>query len=129
MKKNDSEVWVGKNRLYLGEDDILYGIADGDIDEEIAVKIKEVVLNFANSGKYKGERLNTLVDVNKAGKHSSKARKIWIELSEHEKAGKIAYYGMHPVARVFVSFIMGISKKKDLRFFKTKEEALEWLKE
>jgi len=27
------------------------------------------------------------------------------------------------------SFFMGASKKKDMRFFKTKEEALAWLKE
>ena len=129
MKKDNNEVWIGGNKIYLGEDNILYGIAEGDIDDEMALKINEVVLHFANHGKYEGDRLNTLVDVNKAGKHSSKARKIWGELAEHEKAGKIAYFGLHPVARILAAFIMGVSKKKDLRFFKTKEEAITWLKQ
>ena len=34
---------------------------------------------------------------------------------------------MHPVARVLASFVMTITKKNEIDFFKTKEEALAWL--
>ena len=50
-------------------------------------------------------------------------------MHEDEKLVKIAIFGLNPVARVIASFIMGVAKKKDQRFFKTKEEALAWLKQ
>ena len=49
--------------------------------------------------------------------------------AELEKIGKIAMFGMHPVARVVASFVMGVTNKEDMRFFKSKEDALLWLKE
>jgi len=126
MKNKEREIWVGKNRLYLGEDNILHVIVVGEIDEKIATAIKEADMKFKNMVE---EKYDVLGDLNKAGKQSPKARKIWKKMIEDEKTGKVAFFGMHPVARVLASFVMGISKKKDIRFFKTKEEALAWLKE
>jgi len=126
MENKDREIRVGENRLYLGEDNILYITNIGEIDEKTAIAIKEAVLNVANMVEGK---VHTLTDLNKAGKTSPEARKVFKELAEQEKQGKVALFGMHPVARVLASFFMGISKKKDMRFFKTKEEALAWLKE
>ncbi|MBE3122383.1 MAG: STAS/SEC14 domain-containing protein [Thermoplasmata archaeon] len=74
-------------------------------------------------------KVNILVDLNQFGKASPESRKIFKEISEYEKTGKVAIFGTHPVARVLASFVMGITKKKDMRFFKTKEEAYAWLKE
>jgi hypothetical protein len=54
---------------------------------------------------------------------------VWKEIIENERTDRIAIFGLHPVARVIASFIMGVTKKKEMRFFKTKEEALRWLKE
>jgi len=48
---------------------------------------------------------------------------------EAEGVGKVAMIGMHPVARMIMSFVMGITQKKDICVFKTKEDALKWLKE
>ncbi len=126
MEEKDRERWIGENRLYFGEDNICYITVVGDVNEEIANAIKEVDLKFKNTIE---EKLNILADLNKAGQQSSKARKIWKEMTEHEKSGKIAMVGMHPVARVVASFVMGVTKKEDMRFFKTKDEALAWLKE
>ncbi len=124
--KGDREVWVGENRYYLGENNIFYITPVGEFDEKIALAVKEVMLEIFNMVEGK---INLMVDLNKAEKHSSEARKIVKEITENEKTGKAAIFGMHPVARVLASFIMGISKKKDMRFFKTKEGALAWLKE
>ncbi len=126
MDEKDREIWVGENRLYLGEDNIAYFAIVGEHDENTAIAIGEAFLKLINMV---GGKVNALGDINKTGKQSPEARKIWKELSEHKKVGKLALIGIHPVARVLASFVMGTTKKKDMRFFKTKEEALAWLKE
>ena len=126
IDEKDREIWVGKNRLYLGEDNIVYFFIVGEHDENIAIACGEAFLKLINMVEGKG---NALGDINKTGKQSLEARKIWKKISENEKVGKLALIGMHPVARVLASFLIGTTKKKDIRFFKTKEEALAWLKE
>ncbi len=126
IDEKEREIRVGENRLYLGEDNILHVINIGEIDEKTAITIEEAVLKLMNMVDGK---VHTLTDLNKAGKTSSEARKVFKKLAEHEKQGKNAFFGVHPVARVLASFFMGSTKKKDNRFFKTKEEALTWLKE
>jgi len=126
MEIKDRKIRVGENRIYLGEDNILYLTIFGEVDEKIEIGINEAVLKLINMVEGK---VNTLIDLNKVGKTSTEARKKQKEISEHEKIGKVALFGLHPVAKVIASFFMGISKKKDIRFFKTREEALAWLKE
>ncbi len=126
MEKIEGEIWVGKNRIYLGEDNILNFINVGEIDEKIALESYEAMLKLMNMGE--GE-VDFLIDVNKGGKTSSKARKILQEFTKKNIQGKLALWGLHPVARVLASFFMGITQKEEMRFFKTKDEALKWLKE
>ena len=126
MEEKDREVWVGENRLYLGEDNTLYITIVGEIDAKTALAIKEADLKFKNMVE---EKFDVLGDLNATGQPSIEARRIWQEMAEHEKSGKIAMFGMHPVARVISSFMIGVTKKKDMRFFKSKDEALSWLKE
>ncbi|GAG13094.1 unnamed protein product, partial [marine sediment metagenome] len=120
------EIWVGENRLYLGEDNIIRITILGELDEETQIEINNAGYKLMNTVEGK---VNALVDLNKAGKISPGARKREVEISEHDKTGKVALFGLHPVARVVASFFMGISKKKDMRFFKIEEEALAWLKQ
>jgi len=126
MENKDREIWVGKNRLYLGEDNILYYINVGEIDEKTALESCEAMLELRNMGKGK---VHFFIDLNKGGKTTIEARKILRKFTDKNVQGKLAFYGLHPVARVLASFFMGMSKKKNMRFFKTKEEALAWLKE
>ena len=72
-------------------------------------------------------KVDSPVDLNKV-KPSVAARNIGKDAFQHEKVGKLAIFGMHPVAKMLASFLIGTSNKKDIRFFKTKEEALAWLK-
>ncbi len=125
-KVSEREIWVEENKLYLDEDNILCIIAVGFADEKTMIAIKENSQKLVAKVEGKGD---VLVDLNKAEKPSPEARKIWKELNENEEAGKVAVFGLHPVARVLASFTMGVSKKKDMRFFKTKEDAIKWLKE
>jgi len=123
---SEREIYVGKNRFYPGEDNIIHITIVGNTDEGTAVKAKEVTLNFFSVVERK---LKILIDLNKAGKPSSGARIIIKEIFENEKSGKIALFGLHPVPKVIASFMIEVSKNKNMRFFKTKGEALLWLKE
>jgi hypothetical protein len=126
MEKKEREILVGESRIYLGEDNIIYITAAGSPDEKMAIANKEAAVKVASmvEGKVK-----VLLDITAAGKQSTETRRVWKEYVESEKFGKFALVGLHPVAQVIASFVMGLSKKKDMRFFKTKQEALVWLKE
>jgi hypothetical protein len=106
------------------EDNILHAIAGVKVSDEIATKIKGIVLEIL---KHRG-KTNTLVDVNKSQRSSFVARRVWKELTEHKKTGKVAYVGLHPVAKVNARFIMHLSENKNIRFFYDQEKALTWLK-
>jgi hypothetical protein len=123
-KISENEYRVGDNSIILKEDNIIYIISRGDATAEIA----DAVLRAHKSilSKYQG-KVSHLINLNKAGKHSSEARKIWKKLSEHEKTHKVAIFGAHPVAKVIASFVIGVTNKKDIRFFTQEEEALNWL--
>lgn len=125
-EKNEREIWVGENRIYLSDDDILFVIAVGEQTDEKVFAQRDAINKLIEEVEGK---VNLIVNADKSGKASSKARKVFQEISEDKRIGKIAILGTHPVARVLASFVMGISKKKDMRFFGSKEEAMAWLKE
>lgn len=117
-------IQIGERLIYPEylEDGILYLVSRGDADESLALKVKETSLNLI---KNRGI-INILVDVNHSGNSSSGARKVWKELTEHEQVGKVAFVGLHMVARVIAGFIMSISGNKKIKFFSNKEDALSW---
>jgi hypothetical protein len=123
---SEREFWVGEHRSYLSEDNILHEIIVGDIDEKMTIELIKVGDKLR--GIAQGE-VDLLVDLNKAGKPTPEARRMGSKRFDKEGTRKVAIFGMNPVARVIASFVIGISKKKDIRFFKTEEEALTWLKE
>jgi hypothetical protein len=123
---SEREIQIGENSLYLDEGNIIHLTSVGEKDEKIATAVKDAYIKIANMVEGK---VNLLLDANKSGQPSSEARRIFREgILEYEKTGKVAVFGMNPVARVIASFIMGVSRKKDMRLLKTKEEALTWLK-
>jgi len=125
QEKKDKEIKIGENKLYLSEENILYDTIVGDMTDEVAIATRDATYKLMDDVEGK---LNVLIDINQTGKPSKKARNIFKEFLGHEKWGKVAIFGMHPVARMVATFGIGVSNKKDVRFFKTKEEALVWLK-
>lgn len=123
---SEREIWVGKNRLYLGEDNIIYETLVGEVDERMVIAMNDATNKLTDTVKGK---VNVLVDLSRTGKSTPGARKQARERLEVEGIGKVALFGLHPVARVLASFFMGVTRKEDMRFFKTREEALAWLKE
>ena len=69
---SEREIWVGENRLYLDEDDILYVTIIGETDEKIAVELNETYLNFLTT--FEG-KMNVFIDLNKSDKGLPEARK------------------------------------------------------
>ena len=112
--------------MYLGDDGIVHVTLVGEIDEETAVALKEAGIQFGN---IIGRKVNSFMDLNRVRKLSPNARKVMKDSCVHKNAGKIALYGIHPVARILASFAMGPTKKEDIRFFKTRDAAFAWLRE
>jgi len=123
---SEKEIWVGQNKASLIEKNIIYVIAVGEVTTELAIAQVE--------GLNKLEALadgpvNYLIDLSDAGKSSPEARKIWEKIGGNVTTSKLALFGLNSVARMLASFVMGICGKSNQRFFKTKEEALRWLRE
>ncbi len=127
QKINERELKVGKVRLFLSNDDIFYHISSGDLDEEHAASCCEQTLELLRF--HEKEDAPFLIDLNKGGKTSYRARKILKEFTEKNVHGKLGLYGMHPVARILASFFQSMARKDNVRFFKTEADALEWIKE
>ena len=121
---NSTTVIVGQNKTVFIEPNIIYVVAKGEQTDELSKEQSRICNQFIEGVEGK---INYLIDLNLAGKSSPQARKHWQRLSEDKRTNKVALFGLHPVARVLASFVMGVSLKKDMLFFKTKEEAQDWL--
>jgi hypothetical protein len=126
MTGRNREIQIGQSRLDVDEDKTIHVTIGGEFEEDTVLAFRESFEALTRS--FEG-RANCIIDLNKAGKPSAQARRAGIEAFSNDKVGKIALFGLNPIARVVASFVMGRSMKKDMRFFKTKEEALAWLKE
>jgi hypothetical protein len=126
IKINDREFQIGENKIILIEDNIVYVIANGDQTDRIALAH---IQHTENIGKQITGKLNYLINLNNAGKNSPGARKVWQDISDMEIINKIALFGIHPVARVLASFVIGMTKRDNIVFFDKKEEAINWIKE
>ena len=126
MEENNKEIWVGKSCFHLGEDGILYVSVAGEHDKKNAHAMREAFYTFLSMTEGK---LNVFTDNTGDKKPSVGARAIFREIANHEKCGKIAMYGMNPVARMMTHFVLGSSRSKHIRISDSREEALVWLKE
>lgn len=125
MQTPSDEICVnGKIKLFLDEENILNVISLGDIDKETALECNAVSRKLSDTvpGKIK-----VLVDLNKGGKESPEARKIFKDM-KYNKEADVALFGMHPVAKLLASLYMKFSKIQNVRFFDTREDALAWLR-
>ncbi len=130
IAEENREIRAGENRFHIGEDDIMYVelagefVGEYDLQEMLALKNSFLKLLRLAEGK-----VNVLVDNSSSKKPSKEGRKILAEMIDDKQCGKIAVLGLNPVSRVIASFVFGAAKKKDVHIFKTKDDALAWLKE
>jgi len=123
-KISEKEIWVGENKTSLIEENIIHVISKGEQTTELATIQNKINLGLASMVEGK---ISYLIDLNHSGKSSPEARSIWSKACEHENTYKVAVFGLHPVAKVIASFVFGITRKKDMRFFRSEDEARSWL--
>jgi len=123
---SDTEILNGANEITLMEGNIIFIIVNGIQTDQIALAQKEINKQLAQLVKGK---INFLIDLNKSGKSSPLARKIWREITDDEETNKVALYGLHPVARVLATFVMQIASRNNIQFFTNMEDALKWIKQ
>ncbi|MFZ5563032.1 MAG: STAS/SEC14 domain-containing protein [Thermodesulfobacteriota bacterium] len=122
---SDREFWAGENHYLLGDDNIFYATLNGDASDEMGMEIDRMINRLLD---HIDGPVNLLIDLNRAGKTSSKSRKLFKAFTETSKCRKVALFGMHSVAMIIASFVMGISKNRNMKFFKERKDALEWLR-
>ncbi|MEW6076664.1 MAG: STAS/SEC14 domain-containing protein [Thermodesulfobacteriota bacterium] len=121
---SDREFRAGENHYLLGDDNIFHVTLNGDVDDEMGTEIDRRINRLVDNV---DGQIDLLIDLNRAGKTSSKSRQLFKAFTETGKCRKVALFGMHTVAMVIASFVMGISKNRNMKFFKNRKEALEWL--
>lgn len=124
IKISEQEYRIGENKLSLIEPNLLFVESLGPQTDEIANVFYDFYTNLI---KNRQKKTHVIIDINNSKKSTPNARKTWKIMSELEKTGKIALFGLHPVARVLAAFVIRFTNKEDIRFFETKEEALAWV--
>lgn len=122
---NDYEYFVNDVSITFTKDHVIRIITVGEASEKEALAVKEIIQKLSDLAE---DKVNVLIDLTQALKPSPKARKVFLSLDDHHKIMKFAMFGAHPVAKVLAHFLLGITNRKDVRFFNTAEEALEWFK-
>ncbi len=114
--------WDEKERIIRGE-------IIGDQNEEDARKILEKTVKLTTSLNKKGIKLiGSLHDMSKAGRASSRARRIYADSFKNGILAKTALFGGGVVQKTIANFIFSFSDTKNAKYFVTEEEALRWLK-
>lgn len=119
-----AEFRIGGDTVFLRNNSTIQVVVTGVQTLEMALEVKKVCLQLSSGMEAK---CNYLINLNGCGKNEPGAREIWKELSGHENTNKAATFGMNPVAQVIATFVMGTHKGNNLRFFKSEEDALNWL--
>lgn len=123
---SEKEAIIGQSRVSIIYNNIIFVEANETPDKEIALAHYNLYKQL--SKRISGE-IRLLVDLNSTGKISSEAKKIWKTIIEDESTGRAALFGLHPVAKVIASFVIGVTKRNNIRFFNNKEDALRWLRD
>lgn len=123
-KSNDENM---TSNVYLDKDGIVHIESIGFQTEDESLKVREKVLEL---GKKVPGKIRILNDLTKMTKSTSGSRKVTVDSIKLEDVGKVASFGASTFNRVVASFIIKASgMEHKVKHFKTKEEALRWLKD
>ena len=125
-KINDTEYVMGENKTSLIKNNIIYVVAKGEQTLGHALSYKDICESLSS---LVNGQINYLIDLNDCGKNAPEARNIWKELSKDKNTHKVGLFGLNPVTRIIASFVIGTYEKKNMLFFKTKEDAMAWILE
>ena len=112
-------------KMSMRDDGILRITHIGDIGEEETEAYFEDLMSFVKATT-EAEPLRILADTSQGGKFCAAYRKTLAGLMH--RLGKVANVGAKRYNRVLGSFLMKAAGRDNVRFFKSEEEALVWLK-
>ncbi len=125
MEKQDREIKIGKNTLYLGEDNILRETFVGRPNEAAAKEIDEAANTLRNMVDGK---VDTLINIEKIEMITPKVLEFAVANLTEARVGRVAVVGKNPIAIILAAPVIAAARKNDLAYFKTEEEAIKWLK-
>jgi hypothetical protein len=124
-KTGESEYRFGENKVSIIDNSIIYIEVSGEQTDEHAEIIRA---HYQEVYDRISVDVKQLINLNKSGKSSYNARQLFKQLNENQRTGKVAVFGIHPVAKVLAAFVIEITNNKNVRFFFSEEEALKWLR-
>jgi len=123
----EREYLIGETRAMLMDDHIIKVEVVGPQPTEDAYALYNATRRLE---KLVSGKVSYLIDLNRAGKNSPEASRLWKRATEEKNVYKVAQFGLHPVARVLASFVNSLnSNNHNIRFFSSMEEGLQWIKE
>ncbi|MBN1791175.1 MAG: hypothetical protein JW830_11800 [Bacteroidales bacterium] len=123
----EREYLVGETRAMLLDDHIIKIEIIGPQPTEDAYALYNATRKLE---KLVNGKVSYLIDLNRAGKNSSEASRLWKRATEEKNVYKVAQFGLHPVAKVLASFVNSLnSNNHNIRFFSSMEEGLQWIQE
>jgi hypothetical protein len=117
---------IGTSEIRLVEGNLVHVKAMGPASLQLALAHVKLYRQLSEEI---GGSLRYAIDLNKAGKSTAEARKIWMGVSEDISTYKVALIGVHPVAKVLAGFFMCVTSNKKIQFFDSFDKAFKWLKD
>jgi len=113
----------GGNKIWC-KDEIVHYLISAPVDDKEASQMSKEGTRFLENK----DASMVIIDLKQSTQFSSEARKIWVKFLQNLKIKKTAIFGGNVFVRTLASFVIAASQKKNIKFFTTKEEALEWIK-
>ena len=128
MKEKEAQ----KNRVRLGQEDIIYMEIFGDVNENV-FEIFEEAIEMAKRFSGKTKALLSFEKPLASLEGGSERRKKLVEMTKkaYKDPGfeKLAICGLSTLIRIAAYFVVKATKLDNIRVFESKKEALKWLKE
>lgn len=118
----ENRIWREGNRLVYKKTSEV----DGETSAALMRKGRGIIDEIFNET---NQTVNFLVDVTEAKDLDFKSRETWVEFLSNEKIHKIGIYGGNIVVKAVVFLLIKESHLHNIRYFLTKEEAIQWLQE
>ena len=117
------------NQVFIGSDGYIHHIYDGDQTAAIIFSDVQKIIEHIKQLRSEKRNVKVLGDYTKIGASDSSARKAASEALKDADYDKAALFGtnvFHTVAANLI--IIASGKRKKVKVFRTKQQAIEWLK-
>lgn len=117
------------NRVFLDEAGFIRVIFEGDLNYDSVERVTQQLEPLISAFHQQNKPALVLIDITKVGKQDSGARKAGQEGLKRLKYDKFAICGGDFFVRNIAGILVkGIGKTDTVKFFKTQDEAIGWLK-